>query len=147
VGIAAALLVTTLVVWLAGRITAPAPDPGNAPPVASVEGVAEELRLAMEHYERAIATLEGLAKADDGDLDPALAATLTASLRRVDEAIAESRLALATSPESAPARESLFEALRRKVGVLQATATLINEMRQGDPDAARQAAAALGKKG
>ena len=38
-----------------------------------------------------------------------------------------------SNPDSAPARDSLFEALRQKVSVLQATVSLIDEMRQGDP--------------
>ena len=65
----------------------------------------------------------------------------------IDQAIVESRAALTNDPESQPARESLFEALRRKVGVLQATVTLMNEMRQGNQAGAAEAAAGLNKKG
>ena len=46
--------------------------------------------------------------------------------------IAESRSALQSEPQSAPARDSLFEALRKKVNLLQDTIALMNEMRKGN---------------
>jgi hypothetical protein len=122
------------------------PAPGNAGPDVAVKEVADELRLAMQHYESAIMKLEALTKANDGALDPAIAEMLQKNLAVVDRAIAESRVALASSPDSESARESLFEALRRKVGVLQATVTLMNQMRQGNPAGAAGAAAGLGRK-
>jgi hypothetical protein len=67
------------------------------------------------------------------------------SLTSIDQAIAESRAALLTNPDSEPARESLFEALRRKISVLQTTVSLINDMRQGDPAGASRSAARLGR--
>jgi hypothetical protein len=70
---------------------------------------------------------------------------LQKNLSTIDRAIADSRAALNTNPESEPARDSLFEALRRKVGVLQATVTLMNEMRNGNQDGAARAAAGIGK--
>ena len=100
----------------------------------------------MQHYENAIAKLEALTKNNDGAIDPAMADMLQKNLAVVDQAIAESRVALQSNPESEPARESLFEALRRKVGVLQATVTLMNQMRQGNPAGAAGAAAGLGRK-
>jgi len=50
----------------------------------------------------------------------------------IDQAIRESRAALQSQPASELAQESLFEALRRKVGLLQETIGLINEMRKGN---------------
>ena len=44
----------------------------------------------------------------------------------------ESRQALDSQPTSELAQESLFEAFRRKVALLEDTIGLINEMRQGD---------------
>ena len=79
-------------------------------------------------------------------MDPALAATLEKNLTTIDHAIAESREALNVDPASEPARDSLFEALRQKVGVLQATVTLMNEMRKGNQDGAARIAAGLGRK-
>jgi hypothetical protein len=147
IGLAAALVVVTIAAYFVARAPLPPEAPGNAPQTASVESVAEQLRLAMQHYENAISELETLARSGDGTLDPAIAASLQENIMAIDRAIAESRTALTDNPESQPARESLFEALRRKVGVLQATVTLMNEMRQGNPAGAAEAAAGLGKKG
>jgi hypothetical protein len=56
----------------------------------------------------------------------------------IDQAIAESRSALQSEPQSAPARDSLFEALRQKVNLLQDTIALMNEMRKGNSAGAAQ---------
>ena len=148
-GLAAALLVITTVVYFVAR---PVPGPagldaaGNAKPAGTVEAVADELNMATSHYDKAILELEALAKSDSGTLDPAVAKTLQQNIQTIDQAISESRTALAQNPGSEPVRESLFELLRRKVVVLQATVTLMNEMRKGDPAGAAQAASAFGKK-
>ena len=63
----------------------------------------------------------------------------------IDQAIAESRAALAADPQSQPARDSLIDALRRKVGVLQTTVALMNEMRQGNQEGAARVAAGAGR--
>jgi hypothetical protein len=146
VGLAAMLVIVTMAVYFVMRAPGVTPAPGNARPDVAVQEVADELKLAMQHYENAITKLEALAKNNDGAIDPAMADMLQKNLAVVDQAIAESRAALASNPESEPARESLFEALRRKVGVLQATVTLMNEMRQGNPAGAAGAAAGLGRK-
>jgi hypothetical protein len=105
---------------------------GNAGSAASVEGVEAELRMAEEHYERAISGLEAVATSEQSSLDPQVAATVKRNLEVIDQAIAESRSALKTEPQNLPARESLFEALRRKIGLLQDTIALMNEMRKGN---------------
>jgi anti-sigma factor RsiW len=134
-GLAAALVFVTLGVWLVQR--APATLGGEpAPELSSADVVASELELALQHYERAIAALEVMAAGGDDTLDPVLAGTLRSNKSVLDRAIAESRQALADDPGSAPARDSLFEALRQKVGLLQSTVTLINEMRKGNPEGA-----------
>jgi hypothetical protein len=145
-GLAAMLVMVTMAVYFVMRAPGVAPAPGNASPDVAVQEVADELKLAMQHYENAITKLEALTKSSDGAIDPAMADMLQKNLAVVDQAIAESRAALASNPESEPARESLFEALRRKVGVLQATVTLMNQMRQGNPAGAAGAAAGLGRK-
>ena len=134
IGLAAALVLVTGGYYVVEYLS---PQPGtklagNAAPSGTVEAVTEELSLAAEHYDKAVAELEAMAKADSSVLDPALASSLRQDLQTIDAAIAESRGALAQNPGSEPARESLFEALRRKVTVLQATVTLINEMRKGN---------------
>jgi anti-sigma factor RsiW len=147
-GLAAALVVITLGAYFVMRQspTPPASPSGNVQASGSVEAITEELALATQHYENAITQLETLVKSGDGTLDPSMAAVLQQNIKTIDTAIAESRTALDQNPTSEPARESLFDALRRKVGVLQATVTLMNEMRKGDQAAAAEAAAAFGKK-
>jgi hypothetical protein len=140
-GLAAALVIATLGVVLVQRASGPDGTTGNPSVPGSVEVVAEELRAAMLHYENAIAELERMAASGDRPLDPAVAATLDESLGVVDQAIADSRQALATEPGNEPARESLFQALRQKVGLLQTTVSLVNEMRKNDADGGARGAA------
>ena len=130
--------------WIAWReINAPAPPAtmarpaqGQAPDPALVQDVETELKLAEEHYVRAIAGLEAIAKAEGSELDPQTAEVLQANLTVIDAAIGESRAAVETEPASEVARNSLFEALRRKVTLLQDTIALINEMRKGNQEGA-----------
>lgn len=149
--LSAALLALTVALYVLGRERPAAPETAAnagataAPPTGSIQAVNDELLLAMQHYERAVAELEAAARAGDGTLDPSVATTMRTSLTSIDQAIAESRAALLTNPDSEPARESLFEALRRKISVLQTTVSLINDMRQGDPAGASRSAARLGR--
>jgi len=153
IGLAAALIVVTVGVYLFQHIAQPrtpdsrtaATSAGNANAVGSVETFEQELKQAEEHYDKAIAELEAITRNSDGAIDPEVAKTLQKNLSTIDQAIADSRAALNTNPESEPARDSLFEALRRKVGVLQATVTLMNEMRNGNQAGAARAAAGIGK--
>jgi anti-sigma factor RsiW len=148
-GLAAALVVLiiggVIAIQMRDRAAQPAPSQtagspvrstadstGNAGAAGLVESVEADLRAAEEHYERAIAGLEKIASADERSLDPQVAATLKKNLEIIDGAIAESRSALRSEPQSAPARESLFEALRRKMSLLQDTIALMNEMRKGN---------------
>jgi anti-sigma factor RsiW len=119
--------------------TAPATAPaaaGSAPVNANnaelVQSVEMELSQAEQHYEKAIVGLEQIAKAGEGTLDPQIAATLQKNLAVIDRAIQESRTALQSQPTSQLAQESLFEAFKRKVALLQDTIALINEMRKGN---------------
>lgn len=101
-------------------------------PAASIATVQAEFQAAEEHYERAIRGLEQIAKAESGELDPQVASVLQKNLQVIDQAIGESRAALQTQPASADAQDSLFDAMRTKVAVLQQTVELINEMRKGN---------------
>jgi hypothetical protein len=120
------------------------PQPGTAPLDAGVQSVETEFRLAEQHYQNAIARLEQAAQLDQASadqsvaIDPQTAAMLQKNLQVIDQAIAESRSALRSEPQSAPARDSLFGALRRKVGLLQDTIALMNEMRKGNSAGAAQ---------
>jgi hypothetical protein len=142
IGLAAALVIITFGAYFLTRPVPRSDVASNPAGPGSVEVVAEELTQAMAHYDKAISELDRIAKSGDGALDPAVAETLQKNLSLVDQAITESRAALQTDPQSSAARDSLFEALRRKVSVLQATVTLMNEMRKGN----QQGAAAAGKK-
>jgi anti-sigma factor RsiW len=101
----------------------------EAPTAQSVEA---ELRQAEEHYQKAISGLEQIAKTEKGELDPRTADTLQANLAVVDQAISESRAALRTQPNSEPAQQSLLASFKAKIGLLQETVALINEMRKGN---------------
>ena len=105
-------------------------SPGE--PVDPVAGVQAELQLATEHYEKAIQQLEQIARSENETLDPQVAAVFQRNLQVIDQAIGESRAALQTQPASATVQESLFDAMRSKVALLQQTVELINEMRKGN---------------
>ena len=153
-GLAAALVLVTGGLYLVQRTQRGQPAPSgsaatqadNAAPTGSVEAIADELNLAAAHYERALTELEAMTKTSDSPVDDTVATDVRESLGAIDLAIAESRAALASNPQSEPARDSLFDALRRKITVLQTTVSLINEMRSGDPEGAQRAAETLGKK-
>jgi Putative zinc-finger len=120
------------------QATAPAPA-SQVPDLGSIEA---EMRQAEAHYENAIQKLEALAK-DQQVLDPRVATDLKKNLVVIDQAIGESRAALQAQPTNERAQESLFEAFRSKINLLQDTLALINEMRKGNQDEAARLAAGL----
>ena len=93
---------------------------------------------AQAQFEKAIADLEKVAKNNQQALDPNTSATIEKNLGILDQAIAENRAAVKAEPASVAARETLFDALRQKVSLLQDTISLINEMRKGNNAAAAQ---------
>ena len=101
-------------------------------PAEVVASVQAELEAAESHYEKAIQGLEQIAQSERGALDPQVAAVLQKNLQVIDQAIGESRAALQQQPASAYAQDSLFDAMRSKVALLQQTVELINEMRKGN---------------
>ncbi len=143
---AAAVIVAAVgsTLWLVRPQDGPAPQAAVAPaptPVAApgnparehlVKNIDDELKAAELHYENAIDGLEQIAKSDPDALDPALAATLQTNLGVIDQAIKDSRAAVQQQPTNAIAQDSLFEALQRKVNLLEDTVALINAMRKGD---------------
>jgi hypothetical protein len=145
-GLAAVLVLVSVGAWALARIGAPdtgshageqaTATAGNAAGGASVETIEQELAAAAKHYETAITQLEAIANKDAGTLPPETAAKLQVSLVEVDKYIAESRAALAREPQSEPARDGLFEALRRKVSMLQDTVALMGAMQRGDQESA-----------
>jgi hypothetical protein len=144
-----ALVAGSLYVVNLSRPAAPATNaaaaPGNATSGELVQSIENELDQAAAHYEKAIAGLEQVANASDSPLDPELMTTLKANLGVIDQAINESRTALRAQPANQLAQESLFEAFRRKVALLQDTIALMNEMRKGNQAGAARVAESLNK--
>ena len=147
---AAAVLVLAAASGLYMFYTPGAPA-GSTTPVASgaqtaahpestelVQTVETELQLAEQHYQKAIAGLEQVAREGQSNLDPQTAAVLTKNMGLIDQAIRESQDALRTQPSSELAQATLFEGLRRKVDLLKDTVALINEMRKGNQAGAAQ---------
>ncbi len=114
----------------------PAAAPGNARAARTVEAIEIELRLAAEHYEKAIAALEGLAAEDRSRIDPAVAQVVERNLLLIDKAIADSRTALQGQPGSLVAQASLFDAYRQKVSLLQDLIAMASEAKRTGADGA-----------
>jgi Putative zinc-finger len=126
----AAALLLAVGLWTALRSgDREAPPPADSMALANM--VTDELRAAESHYDKAIGGLETIIAQNGGVLPPELAAVLNQNLDLIEGAIAESRAAMSQEPDSTVAQESLLEALRRKVSLLQNTILLINEIRKG----------------
>jgi hypothetical protein len=107
---------------------------GNAEPADTVQSVASELEMTEQHLQRAI---EQASQSEQG-VDPQTVAILQKNLQVMNAAIAESRAALQTDPQSTPARQTLYDTLKQKIQFLQDTIALMNEMRKGDAAGAAQ---------
>ncbi|HEY7499633.1 MAG TPA: zf-HC2 domain-containing protein [Vicinamibacterales bacterium] len=105
---------------------------GNSPAADAVQSGVDDLRKAEQLLQSGAAKLkEGLGSGEDA-LPPAVVATLESNLQILDQAITESGAALQKDPQNVAARTSLFDALQRKISLLQDTITLMNEMRKGN---------------
>ena len=128
----------------------PTTTPGAGAPITAndaAQSVETELRQAETHYEKAIKGLEVIANSEQSELDPRTAATLQKNLAVIDQAISESRAAVRAQPASEPAQQSLIEGFKTKIGLLQDTVALINEMRKGNEAGAARIASGLKQKG
>jgi anti-sigma factor ChrR (cupin superfamily) len=155
--VAAAILLTTY--WgMRVRHDAPAAPVSSTRPAGTVaaapaaggdaaQSIESELRQAEAHYENAIKGLETIANTAQSDLDPRTAATLQKNLAVIDQAISESRAAVRSQPASEPAQQSLIEGFKTKIGLLQDTVALINEMRKGNDAGAARIVSGLKQKG
>jgi anti-sigma factor RsiW len=114
----------------------------GATPAAPIS-VAAQFDLAEAQFTSAIAGLETIAKSEQSALDMETADVLQANLTVIDGAISESRAALQTEPNNPTAQDSLFEALRSKLELLQDVVALINEMRKGNPEGAARIVSGL----
>jgi len=107
---------------------------GNTDPDDLVQGVDSELAAGEQHV---IKALDQMTKVR-GSLDPETVATLQKHMLLVNQALAETRAAIKTDPQSAAARQSFYDVLKQKIQFLQNTIALMNEMRQGDAAGAAQ---------
>ena len=147
---AAAVLVLATTVgmrYMASRHTTDVAADPSAPSREAAQSVETELRQAEAHYENAIKGLEAIANSEQSELDPRTAATLQKNLAVIDQAISESRAAVRAQPASEPAQQSLIDGFKTKIGLLQDTVALINEMRKGNEAGAARIASGLKQKG
>ena len=102
----------------------------EAPTAQSVEA---ELRQAEEHYQKAISGLEQIAKTERGASSileqpipcrPIWPSSIKQSARAGRHC--------ERKPNSEPAQQSLLASFKAKIGLLQETVALINEMRKGN---------------
>jgi anti-sigma factor RsiW len=97
--------------------------PQGAAPRSAITALAA-FRPAEEEYEKAISDLEIVLRTQRGRLAPQTAATLEANLRIIDQAIQESRAALAADPNSAELTHMLSDAYDTKLDVLRRAVSL-----------------------
>jgi hypothetical protein len=104
----------------------PATDPGNdASSTASGGTLVSATRTSSDAaYDREVVQLRALLEQRRPDLDSATVALLERNLRIIDQAIAESRAALAKDPGSALLNRQLHSALGKRVQVLRTAALL-----------------------
>lgn len=154
---AMAVLVASLA-WTAAQLST-APRSTTAGPLTSASGerlasaepvpptepewIGAEYQLAERDLTSTIEGLERIAASSRAPLDMETEDVLKATLMLLDGAIGESREALKKEPENDVAQQSLFEALRNKVVLLQDTIALINEMRKGNQEGAARIVSGL----
>jgi hypothetical protein len=107
-------------------VTPPAPAATSAgtprPRAVSVQLVARS--AADREYDREISRLRAVLKVRRAQLDPETVKVIETSLRVIDEAINQSRAALAKDPASAFLRDRLDNSLEKKVDLLRTAAML-----------------------
>ena len=142
---AMAVLVVALSWTAAQLVSVPGERLARVTPAAASEPVSilAEYQRAEQDLTNTIEGLERIAATDRTTLDMETADVLKANLTVLDGAIGESRDALQKEPENDVAQQSLFEALRSKVALLQDTIALINEMRKGNQEGAARIVSGL----
>ena len=119
---------------------------GNAAASDTVESGVEDLRKAEQLLQSGVAKLKEGLGSEEQALPTAVTATLDSNLQILDQAIAESSSALQREPQNVAARNSLFDALQRKISLLQDTIALMNEMRKGSAAGVAQVVEGSGNK-
>lgn len=138
-----ALTLTTSLTWLGSSLAPAAVMSRQAATTAAAPLGRLGLDTAEKDYATAIAGLEQITMAEREALDPGTAEVLQVNLTSIDTAIGESRAALESEPDNDLAIASLFEALTRKLSLLQDAVALINEMRKGNSEAAARIVSGL----
>jgi hypothetical protein len=147
--VAASIVLVAGLTWTGMRLAAIPGDAerlANNAPIAAPEPpatIAAEYQLAEQQLRSTIEGLERIAAQDRNELDMETRDVLQANLTVLDGAIGDSRDALQKEPENDVAQESLFDALRNKVALLQDTIALINEMRKGNQEGAARIVSGL----
>lgn len=103
---------------------APTVAPETVPTPGNVKNVAVKRASADETFDREIGSLRTIVEQRRGDLDSVTVATLQRNLKVIDQAIAESKAALAKDPASGFLRDRLNRAYDSKLQVLRGVATL-----------------------
>ena len=144
---AVTLVLIASLTWIGAGLTSMARPPAGlastAPPRVEDTSVKAQFDFAEAQYTSAIEGLESIAKNERSALDMETADVLQANLTVIDGAITESRAALQTEPDNPAAQDSLFDALRSKLELLQDVVALINEMRKGNPEGAARIVSGL----
>ena len=141
---AAMALLVVAMSWTAGQLsTVPSGREARTSTPSEPVTILAEYRAAEQDLTNTIQGLERIAATDPTPLDMETADVLKANLTVLDGAIGESREALKKEPENDVAQQSLFEALRNKVALLQDTIALINEMRKGNSEGAARIVSGL----
>ena len=136
---AAAVLVALIAggTWVAWREAGGSRPPARtAAPEPQTAAATAALQLPDQVITQQIAHLEGIVTADEDVLPDETKAVYQVTGGVIDDAIGESRAVLQTQPSNELAQESLFEALRSKLALLQDMVALINEMRKGNQEGA-----------
>lgn len=95
------------------------------PPVSAANDNVVPASLADPRYDEAIADLEQALDAGRKDLDPATIKILEANLDAIDQAIDQSRQALAADPANVYLNSHLADARQRKLALLRRAAALV----------------------
>jgi anti-sigma factor RsiW len=148
--IAAALVLAVgaslFVVFPRQRASSGSVQQSNAAASDAVQSGVEDLRQAEQLLQSGVSKLKEGLGSDEQALPAAVTATLDSNLQILDQAIAESSTALQREPQNAAARNSLFDALQRKISLLQDTIALMNEMRKGNAAGVAQVVEGSGNK-
>lgn len=98
--------------------------PAPAPRVKNVSGTKPNAATVQEIYAREITELDSIVRDRRSQLDTGTVAVLEKNLRIIDQAIAQSRAALARDPNSGFLHDQLNDAYNQKIALLRTVALL-----------------------